>query len=227
MVSLSENDSNPRVKDATERHMRLCNQNPKAEKYKLLIQPCYNDFEVKRIKLEEAQKDVNSAQDIVWLYVGALDILLRNLNGRAKEYDRNNLGSNTLGMLFPGGNITNVTSLSKKEIPDAAHAVAQKVIALGHTHELYPFAAKIEEAVTNCRSALAQQVKAIQNMGDAKTALNISKIAVVRQYNANFFIAAGDVNKEFAEKLFPQLRPAKKKNNGNGNNGGEENNNPE
>jgi hypothetical protein len=223
MVRLSENDSNPRVKDATERHMRLCNQNPKAEKYKQLIQSCYNDFEVKRIKLEEAQKDVNSAQDIVWLFDGVLDNLLRNLNGRAKEYDRNNLGSSTVVMLFPGGNITSVTTLPDKEEPDAAHAIAQKVIALGDTHELYPFAAKIEEAVTNCRSALAQQVKAIQNMGDAKTALNISKIALVRQYNANYFVAAGDINKEFAEKLFPQLRPAQKKNNGNGNNGGEEN----
>jgi hypothetical protein len=227
MVQLSENDSNPRVKDATERHIRLCNQNPKAEKYRQLIEPKYNDFEVKRIKLEEMQKEVNFAQDNVWLFDGVLDNLLRNLSGRAKEYDRNNMGSNTLVMLFPGGNITSIITLPDKDEPDAAHAIAQKLIALGDTHELYPFAAKIEEAVANCRSALAQQVKAIQNLGDAKTALNISKVAMVRQYNASYFIAAGDVNKDFAEKLYPQLRPAKKKNNGNGNNGGEENNNPE
>jgi hypothetical protein len=215
MVRLSENDSTPRVKDGTERYMRLCKQNPKAEKYRLLIVSYYNDFEEKRIKLEEMQKEVNSAQDIVWLYDGVLDNDLRNLNGRAKEYDRDNPGSNTAVMLFPGGNITSIVTLPDKDEPDAAHAIAQKVIALGDKHILYTYAAKIEDAVANCRTALAQQVSAVQKLGDAKTALSISKIALVRQYNASYFVAAGDVDKTFAENLFPQLRPAKKKNNGN------------
>ena len=95
----------------------------------------------------------------------------------------------------------------------ASHSIAQKVIALGQDHELFPFAAKIEDAVANCRTVLAQQVNALQNDGDAKTALSISKVALVEQYNANYFLAATDVDKDFAEGLFPRLRSGKKKKN--------------
>ena len=213
MVRLSEKDSAPRVIGATERHMRLSNQSPNGEKYKNAILPPYNELVEKKSLVEEKQKEVNFAQDIVWLKDDSLDNTMRDVGGRAKEYDRNNIGSNTLNLLFPGGNVGNVITMPNKEEPDAAHGIAQKVIALGEQHELYPFAAKIEEGVANCRAALAQQVTALQNLGDAKTALAISKMSVVRQYNANYFTAASDVNKEYAEKLFPRLRPAKKKKN--------------
>jgi hypothetical protein len=76
---------------------------------------------------------------------------------------------------------------------------------------LYPYAAKIESAVADCKDALAQQVAATRAEGDANTALVISKVALVRQYNAIYFTAASDVDKNYAEKLYPQLRPAKKK----------------
>lgn len=211
MIRLSENDSVPRVEDGAERHMRLCNQTPNAEKYKAAILPHYNDFEEKIAKLRATEKEVSFAQDTVWLYDGALDNTLRDLGGRAKEFDRNNPGSNTAILLFPGGNISSIVTMPDKEEPDAAHSIAQKVVALGESHELYPYAAKIESAVADCRTALAQQVTAIQNQGDAKTALSISKVALVRQYNANYFVAASDVDKAFAEKLFPRLRPNKKK----------------
>jgi hypothetical protein len=212
MIRLSNNDSVPRVKDASERFMRLCNQNRNAEKYKALLLPYYNDFVEKATHLDNMQKEVNFAQDLVWLYDEGLDNVLRDLNGRAKEFDRNNPGSNVANLLFPGGNITSIVTLPDKEEPDAAQGITQKVMALGTSQELYPFVAKIGEAVANCRTALAQQLTAFQNMGNAKTALTISKFALVRQYNAGFFVAANDVNKEFAEKLYPRLRPAKKKN---------------
>ncbi len=213
MVRLTEKDSVPRVADATERHIRLCNQTPGGEKYKAAIELHYSDFKEKKAKLDEMQKEVNFAQDIIWLKDGVLDNTLRNIGGRAREYDRNHPGNNTLNLLFPGGGVTSVVTLPDKEEPDAAHSIAQKIIALGEQHELYSFAAKIEEEVAECRTALAQQVTALQNLGDAKTALAISKMALVRQYNANYFTAASDVNKEFAEKLFPRLRPNKRKKN--------------
>jgi hypothetical protein len=223
MYRLSENDSANRVKDAVERHMRLCTQNRNTEKYKTSIQPIYDDFGEKLKQLEAMQKEVNFAQDLVWLFDEALDNVLRDLNGRAKEFDRNNHGNNTANLLFPGGNITSIVTLPDKEEPDAAQGIAQKVMALGASHELNPFAAKIGEAVANCRTALAQQLTAFQNLGNAKTALSISKFALVRQYNASYFVAANDVDKVFAEKLYPRLRPAKKKNDDMENlNGGEE-----
>ena len=217
MVRLSEDDSTPRVEDATERHMRLCTQNQNADKHRNAILPRFEDFKLKKTKVEEAQKEVNSAQDSVWLFDLGLDNVLRDVNGRAKEYDRNHVGNNTSTLLFPGGNITEIINLPDKEEPSVAHGIAQKVLSLGSAHELFPYSDKIEIAVTDCRKALAQQVIALQNLGDAKTALSISKIAMVRQYNANYFVAASDVDKAFAERLFPQLGATKKKN-GNANN---------
>lgn len=211
MIRLSEDDSVPRVEDACERHMRLCMQMRNADKYRTTIQPLFTDFESKKTAFENAGKEVNAAQDSVWLNDSILDDVLRDVHGRTKEYDRNHPGSDTAVLLFPDGNISAVITLSDKEEPDAAHGIAQKLVSLGQSHELYPLAAKIEEAVSNCRDALAQQVSALQAAGDAKTALSISKTMLVRQYNAGYFAAANDVSKSYAEKLFPQLRSSKKK----------------
>lgn len=210
MIRLSEDDSVPRVEDACERHMRLCKQVPGADKYRVSILPLLNDFKSKKIALEDAGKEVNAAQDMVWLSDYILDDCLRNLHGRSKEFDRSNPGSNTLTLLFPNGNITAVITMSDKDEPDAAHAIAQKVQSLGDTHVLAPYAAEIETAIGNCRIALAQQETAIRAEGEAKTALTISKVNLVRQYNAVYFKVAGDVDKNYAEKLFPQLRSKKK-----------------
>jgi len=211
MIRLTDDDSVPRVEDATERHMRLCNQSNNAEKYKLTIQPIYNDFKVKILDLENAQKEIKSAQDIVWLCNGLLLNVLRDLNGRAKEYDRNNAGSKASALLFQIGNISEISKKSDKELPEIADSIAQKVIALGKSHELLPFADKIKVAVEKSNAALATQSVADKNENIAKTNLSISKHALVEQYNATYFTAASDVNKAFAENLYPQLRSAKKK----------------
>ena len=213
MVRLTEKDSVPRVEDAVERNMRLCTKNLNGEKYKAPLVPLYNDFREKKAKVEAAQKEVNFAQDAVWLYDDVLDNGLRDLNGRAKEFDRNNQGSKTASLLFPKGNVTGIVTLPYNEEPDVAQSIAQKVVSLGEGHELYPFAAKIETAVADCRKALADQVTAIRNLGMTKTDLQLSKIKLIRQYNANYFIAATDVDKDFAEKLFPRLRSSRRKKN--------------
>jgi hypothetical protein len=212
MVSLSEDDSNPRVEDAADRHMRLCTQNLNAEKYRNTILTLFNDFKGNATKLNDSQKEMNAAKDSVKLFELVIRNVLRDLSGRTKEFDRNHVGSKTATSIFPGGNISDIISKNDEVQPDVAHSIAQKVLSLGVSHELFPFAEKIEKAVADCRKALAQQVIADQNLGDSKTAMSISKVAVVRQYNANFFAAASDVDKTFAEKLFPQLRSTKKKN---------------
>lgn len=212
MLRLSEEDSVPRVEDGAERHMRLCTQNLNADKYRNAILPLFNDLIEKKVKLSECQKEVNWAQDMVWLYDQVLVNVLRDLSGRAKEFDRNNMGRKTATLIFPGGNVSEIVAMPDKDKPDAAHGIAQKVLSLGSSHELFPFTEKIEKVVADCRKALAQQVVALKSLGDAKTALSISKTALVRQYNANYFLAASDVDKNFAERLFPQLRPGKKKN---------------
>ena len=214
MVRLSEDDSVPRVEDAAERFKRLCAQCRNADKYQQSILPTYNDMMARKTTLDKARKESNAAQDTVWLYDSLLDDVLRDTQGRAKEFDRSNPGANTAGFIFPGGNITSIVTMPDKDEPEAAHAIAQKIVSLGNTHVLYPYAAQIESAVADCKDALAQQVAATRAEVDAKTALVISKVALVRQYNAIYYTAASDVDKNYAEKLFPKLDPPKKKKGG-------------
>ena len=211
MVQLQEDDSAPRVEDATERHISLCGQVKGGEKYPPIINPTFNTFGTRRTELKQAAKNLRVSRDSVKLQDTILDDTLRNLHGRTKEYDRDNTGSNTNTFIFPDGNISGIVTLPNDVEPDAAHAIAQKVIALGETHTLYPYAAQIEAQITKCREALKKEQDMITAEGDARTALTIAKVLLVRQYNANYFIAASDVDKSFAEKLFPKLRPSKKK----------------
>ncbi|SRR6266542_6159053 len=216
MINLTEDDSVKRVEDATERHVRLCRQNPNADKHVIVIQPLYLDMEAKKTQHEQTEKDVNAAQDTVWLWNNILNDALRDLHGRAKEYDRNHPGSKTCTLIFPGGNITPIIALPDPDRPDAAQAIVQKTTSLGTTHELFPLAEKIDKAITSCNDAAKQLKTAIQSEGNANTVLTISKIALVRKYNANYFVAASDVDKAFAERLFPPLRVTKKKKKDNG-----------
>ena len=126
-------------------------QVPGADKYRAIILPLFNDFKSKKTALDDASKEVNAAQDMVWLNDSMLDDCLRDVQGRAKEYDRNHAGSNTQTLLFPDGNISAIITLPDKQEPDAAHGVALKITSLGESHELYPLAARIESAVTACR----------------------------------------------------------------------------
>ena len=211
MIRLTESDSLPRVEDAAERHLRLCAQTKNGDKYSTIIQPYFDDFKEKRLIFGKFEKDVNAAQDTVWLNDSILDDVLRDLHGRTKEFDRNNTASEIINILFPNGNLTPVITTPDKEEPDVAHNIKLKIETLGNNHTLYPFASKIESAVSGCRKALQKQVVAIQAQGAASTALYLSKTALVRKYNANYFLAAGEQGKNYAEKLFPQLRSKKKK----------------
>lgn len=214
MVQLSEDDSVPRVDDGSYRHMRLCTQVPNADKYGKNLLPTYNDLMAKKAALKTAQRNWNSALDTVKLFDTGLDDLLRDVQGKAQEYDRNHPGSNTAKLIFPGGNITPIVTMPDAEEPEAAHGLALKIKSLGAEHVLYPLAALIEAAVDKCKTALLQQTAATTALGEASTALAISKLTLVRKYNANYFVAANDVDKNFAEKLFPKLDPPKKKKGG-------------
>jgi hypothetical protein len=194
--------------------MRLCTQVPGGEKYGTSILPSYNDMMAKKAALKAAKKNVNSALDSVILFDTGLDDILRDVQGKAEAYDRKHPGSNTATLIFPNGNITPIITMPNEDEPEAAHGIAQKIQSLGAEHELYPNAALIEAAVVKCQTALKGRIDATTAHGEADTALYISKIMLVRKYNANYFVAANDVDKNFAEKLFPKLDPPKKKKGG-------------
>ncbi|KOH46428.1 hypothetical protein [Sunxiuqinia dokdonensis] len=209
MFRLTDDDSNPRVEDAAERHMRLCDQLPGGDKYKQLILPFFDEFLLKKQVKKAARSAVNTALDATRLADRFLDDVIRKVHGRSKEYDNEHLGSNTQVFLFPNGNITSLVAAPMAESPAKAHEVSVKLVSLGAEHTLYPLAAEIDAAVDRYNEKLVSQDEAAIADGNAKTALYIAKTALVKQYNDNFHLAAVDFDKEYAERLYPKLSASK------------------
>ncbi|HEX3006918.1 MAG TPA: hypothetical protein VHO90_04820 [Bacteroidales bacterium] len=209
MVRLTDDDSYPRVEDASERHMRLCTQNVNGQKYSNLLKLFYDDFEEKSTAYKKAAKESTFAFDTGKLRNAELDGVLRDVNGRAKEYDRNHPGNSLEKMLFPDG-LTEVVDMPDAAEPEEARSISQKIKSLGAEHVLFPYAALLDAAITACETAFTGIVTANKAEGNAKTDFEITKLKLVKQYNDNFFIAAHDNGKFYAEKLFPKLRKPKK-----------------
>jgi hypothetical protein len=188
--------------------MHLCSQTPNATKYLNLIKPFYDDFELQWDSYKTAVKATRFALDLIKLKNGNLDDDLRDVMGRAKEFDRKNPGANIADMLFPDG-LSVVVAMPDKKEPLEAAAISTKLISLGTTHVLYPFAATIDAAITACDNSFENMLAATKAEGNALTALVIAKLKLIKQYNQNYFIAAGDYDKAYAEKLFPDIRPSK------------------
>jgi hypothetical protein len=209
MVQLTDDDSLPRVGNATERSMHLCGRVKNGTKYSNLLKPFHDDFEAKRKTHESAEKSTTFSLDVIKLSCSTLDDTLRDILGRAKEVDRHTTGSHLEELLFPEG-LTPLVNLPDKEKPAAARAISLKITSLGAEHTLHSFVAQIETATKDCDDSFAEQETAKNAEGDAHTALTISKVNLVKQYNTNFHIAAADYGNDYAEKLFPQIRTAKK-----------------
>lgn len=204
MLHLTDSDSPARVIDAVIRHERLCRQNRGAEKYVQTLAAPTKVFNEAMAAKEAADMEVTAAYDSVRLQDLILDDILRKVNGRAKEADKTDPAGHYTEILFPAG-LTGIVNLALLKEPDAAHLVAQKIQSLGREHVLFPLANEIEEAITNCRTAAAGYTEAVRKAGDANTTLTLAKLALIRQYNANYHTAASEVSKGWAEKLFPQL----------------------
>jgi len=209
MIRLTDEDSFPRVEDAAERHLRLCTQSKNGAKYADLIKLFYNDFEDKRDVYKKAVKNTTFALDSTKLRDTELDDVLRDVNGRAKEYDRNNPGSNVESLLFPEG-LTEVVNITDKAEPEAARGIAKKITSLGAEHPLNSFVSLIETAIQASELAFEELVTVSKAEGNANTDFVISKLKLVKQYNASYFVAANDFGKSFAEKLYPKLHTEKK-----------------
>lgn len=214
MYHLTDNDSFPFVKDAAERHVRLCFQNIGGEKYATAMEAPLAALVAKIDTRELARQAFSRTGDTAWLADRMLDDLIRKLLGRAKEYDTAHPGSHTQQLLFPGGNITELINEPLEVEPGKANQVSLKIKTLGSTHPLYPIAAEMDAAVDNVNAKLKLRDDAQKVYDEADAAAEVAKVAVAKQYNNNYHTAASDVDKYYAEKLFPRLRPKSKKDNG-------------
>jgi hypothetical protein len=205
MQNLLESHSLAKHQNATWRHMQLCRQNKKGEMFIARIEPSYNDLDEKGSILKQANKNRVAANDTVRLKDLFLDDELRKLHNRAKEYDREHPGQHVAKMLFPKGNITPIVTMSNNAQPEKVDQITYKLKSLGSDHELYPFVVSIENCVTQCKNSLDAYNNSLKVVNTARTDVELSKANLRRQYTANYYEAAGQFGKNYAERLFPLL----------------------
>lgn len=198
--------------NATSRHMRLCRQIPGAAKYELAIMPYHTELKSKDEALEAANEDISAAHDTVNLRDTLLDELLIKINHRCEDYDNEHPGSFTRTTLFPNGNYSEITGMNKYKEPGKALEIAEKIVSFGETHPIYPFAAEIKTAVAASDKSVNDEENAVKAAALAKANMEIAKLALIRKYNGNYYTAADEGGKAFAESLFPDLGGTKDKN---------------
>lgn len=212
MQFLYDYHSTSKCLNATQRHSRLCNKVPGAGKYEQIIAPVYAELKTKDDELETAEDNTLTAKDMVRLNDTLLDALLVKVHHRCAEYDNQNIGSFTLKTLFPNGNFAEITQVNMYKEPDKALEIAEKITAMGTTHALYPLAAELKEAVQRSKKAFLDEEAAITAAGLAKSNVDLAKLRLIRRYNSNYYQAADEGGKAFAERLFPDLSSSDKKN---------------
>lgn len=210
MVTLKESDSAAFMLDATDRHAHLCRQTPKGATYETNVAPAYNELKAKNDARILAEKETSKSLDLVRLADRTMDDIMRKLHNRSAEHDRDNPGAKTLTQLFPEGKLLEVTNLPYEKETDFCLVIAQKIETFGSSHALYPFVAQIQQQAQTCKAAIEGHKASIKTEAAAWADEQIAKFALMRQYNNNYYLAATDFDKAFAESLFPNIRSGKK-----------------
>jgi hypothetical protein len=198
--------------NASLRHMRLSRQIPGGAKYEQAITAVHAELNSKNDALKAANDEVAASHDTVNLGDTLLDALLKKINHNCEDYDNEHTGSFTRTTLFPNGNYSEITGMNKYKEPGKALEIAEKIISFGETHSLYPFAAQIKTQVAASEKTIKDEGDAIKAAALAKANMEIAKLALIRKYNSNYYQAADEGGKAFAESLFPDLRGNNDKN---------------
>ncbi len=205
MQTLYEDDSVARHVDAALKHEQLCRQNGKSENYISLMVPVREALEKAYADLKAAIQERTTANDMVWQCDTKLDNVLRKLHNRASEYDRSNPGKNVRELFFPDGKLYPVISMPFREEPDTAGQIANMLEKLGTDHPLHFLVEEIRGAIAKSKAAISDYEKTLNKVAYAQTAVYVAKGNLRRRFEANYYIAALEFGKDFAEKLFPKI----------------------
>jgi hypothetical protein len=206
---LSERDSTALHLNAARRHVRLLRRSRRDEMI-AGIDPLIADLQRKQQLSDERALDTQAAYDAVVASDAELDDAVRNLHDAGKQHDRSHPTSPALPDLFPSGGFGTLIDLPLKEEPDNVDALAKKVESLGPDHGLAPHAAQLRAGAQAVRDALNLHNEAIRAQKSAEAEEDIAKSALRRKYEANYLDGRKLWGRVFVERLFPDLRSAKR-----------------
>ena len=206
---LTERDSIALHLNASRRHVRLVRRSRRVEMI-AGIDPLIAALLSKHQLSEERVLDTQAAYDAVVASDAELDDAVRNLHDAGKQHDRAHPDSPALPDLFPSGSFGTLIDLPLNDEPNNVDALATKLELLGPDHDLAPHAAKLRAGAQAVRNALNLHGEAIRSQKSAEAEEEIAKSTLRRKYEANYLDGRKLWGRTFADRLFPDLRPARR-----------------
>lgn len=206
---LYETDSADKHLSSARLHTRRCALVPNTGKYVDAIDPFYTDLQAKSSERGLKRVAREDAYDEVVFYDSVMDNEVKNLFRDSVKYDSKHPGELVEKKLFPKGKFTVITDINREDEQDAVDALILRVETLGAEHELYPYAALLNEKLTQCRNSTNTLKEKQSEENLAKANEDISKETLRRQYEKNYLDARADLGRNLAERLFPK-NPRKK-----------------
>lgn len=185
-------------------HIRRCGKVKGADGLLAKIKAVYDKFRGKKTQVEAVEEEVEDAFDNADFQTEELDNALRDLAGRAKEFDRKNPGAGLNSKFFPDG-LNDVIRANREKEPDMVDQIAIIIESLGSGHELFPFAAQLREETQKTRDTNKAYNESVKKLNNIKTEFDIIKSECITQYGHNILEAKGEFGNDFAERLF--LKP--------------------
>lgn len=208
---LNDNMSSSTHISNAKRHVNLCRRTKGADQ---LVEKILPKIELLKSKKEatETQKDVrDEAFDNVVYFDAELDDTIRTIADDTKVFDRKNTGIPVYNILFPTGKYSDIVRAPFTKEIGLATQLAERIISLGESHQLYSHVEILKNSVTRLKSSIdtleAEDLK-------VKTAIAQEELAQAElrmQYEHNFLDAVKVFGKKFANRLFPKSMPRAKK----------------
>jgi len=202
---LYERDSTARCRRSTVRHVRLLRRLPGTEVLVNAIIPLNDALKERADVTEEKSLERDCAYDFVIAADFEQDNTVRTVFNAVENYDREHPTAPVLRTIFPDATFGDIVRESLSVQPDTVDTLAARITGLGANHALLPHAEALATKAKAVRTALAAHAEAVRALKIAEAEEEISRSALRRQYESNYFRAREMFGRPLAENLFPVL----------------------
>lgn len=192
------------------RHQRLCkqvvNDTTLVSQIEPMMELCKSKEKLRKGK-NEARED---AYDDLILSKKSLEDEIRSIFSSCQQYDRDHPGALTLEKIFPAGKFSNIFRLPFDRELAEVDKILLRLKGLGEEHSLFSNSSKIKLKSAAMAKALEGHLEFVRIEKLAWTEVVISREALIRQYEFNYFDARRKYGKSMCEKLFPMINKHKR-----------------
>ncbi len=207
---LRNQDSTEKLLGISRRHERLCTLTPNGEQLATTIHRKIDDLETKHQTAQKSRQIRENALDDANLCELHLENNIRTLFEHCRQVDRENPHTSILHKIFPEGKFSPYTNKQHEALIDDSLKLVQRLESLGPDHVLHVQAGQLLEKIEKVRQALQKLYETMQTEKQTITSEQMAKYALREQYEMNYFEARKSFRKNYANRLFPQIRQQKR-----------------